>query len=129
MGEAMATTLSSPVSPGGGRSARNSVKFQPPRPVSAPPQPASAPPRPPSGPSEADFLHGEISRAEAETLIQNAGGTDGTFLVRRKGANYTISVTKGGMFEHHMASNSRGGPFTLNGKPTSAPCATLSALV
>jgi hypothetical protein len=78
---------------------------------------------------EASFMHGELARGEAEGLISAAGGADGMFLVRAKGAAaWTVSLCKTGQFEHHMVKRV-GGLLDLNGEPLSAPCSSLSELV
>ena len=61
------------------------------------------PPLPPSDMwlSEDDYLHDEISRADAEKAIQAAGSYDGTFLVRKKGDIFALSIFGGNKIEHH----------------------------
>ena len=90
---------------------------------------------------ETMFLHGALSRKDAEGLIKSAGLADGTFLVRLgwkgrgktggKGATFVLSLCKDSQFEHHVLSRNRAsGMFEMNSKPLlRAQCSTLSEVV
>ena len=84
----------------------------------------------PSG-ADTEFLHGEISRGEAERAIATAAGHDGTFLVRKKGEIFVLSVCAGGTTKHHLLQPPRcpGGSFQLGGKPMERAGATLVEVV
>jgi hypothetical protein len=83
-----------------------------------------------SGEGDSAFLHGVLSRGEAEGLIKAAGCADGTFLVRTKGEDFVLSMCRDNLFEHHKLSCNSGGIFELNSKPMlRAQCSTLAEVV
>lgn len=80
---------------------------------------------------QTDFLHGEISRAEAEATLRAAsnGTKTGHFLVRSKGDSFVLSVVVGDRIEHHMISTGPSGTFKLNSYELEATCTTLSDVI
>ena len=78
----------------------------------------------PAGGGTDAFLHGQLSRNEAEEKLTSAGLKDGMFLVRTRGDMYALSLCADGQFEHHVL-KSEGGSFTLNGSPLAKMCPTL----
>merc|ERR1712146_190472 len=78
------------------------------------------------------YVHGALSRTEADSMLTRAGGEAGTFLVRaRKGTQqYVLSLAlSGGKGEHHVLERGPTGAWQINGSATTKPCTTLEALV
>ena len=107
----------------------------PPRPRTASTSVSAPPPRPRTSSAtvnsllpESDFVHGVLDRKVTESMLQQGGGVDGTFLVRTKGAGYVLSMCAHSKCEHHMV-NLENSVFTVNNKSTSVPCLTLPELV
>jgi len=79
---------------------------------------------PPAGPPFAErYLVGAMSRADAESLLVDAGARVGDFLVREsRGAHVlTVVLESGGKCVHHQVAEDAGaGQFTVNQKHTIA---------
>ena len=62
--------------------------------------------------TDSSWLHGAITRKDAEALVKEAGGRDGTFLVSEQDpekGKYTLTVVhRGGPTHHQMAPNAHG---------------------
>jgi hypothetical protein len=101
------------------------------------PAPARPPPSSAGGAAEEDtaqaWLHGSLSRGEAEDMLRAHGATDGLFLVRTKDRRldiYTVSLCLHGEFEHHILDKKvETGLFALNDTPLSKACPTLTASI
>jgi hypothetical protein len=118
--EEMATELTTPVPPPG-------YEVQPPIPTKTSHPTATA--RAGGEISEGSFLHGALSRLDAEQLLRDAGLADGTFLIRTKGATFVLTMCKDSQFEHHVLSKNGAGTFELNSQPLKSSCSTLSQVV
>ena len=84
------------------------------------------------GPAPA-FLHGFISRSEAEQRLLDAQADDGAFLVRTRetavGKSYALAMLHQGRVSHHLLEQSAPGrPFRVNAK-RAVGCLTLEAVV
>jgi hypothetical protein len=79
------------------------------------------------------WLHGTISRLEAEARLEAFGRREGVFLVRRKageaGDRYALSLVVGELYEHHLLAKNEDGLFELNGVPLDKPCVSLASAV
>ena len=78
---------------------------------------------------ESGFLHGALSRVEAERILTDAHAGDGTFLVRTKGSTFVLSVSFGSRFAHHILAQDDDGCFTMNRKRLQETCSSLSEVV
>eukprot|EP00039_Didymoeca_costata_P007744 m.103380 g.103380 ORF g.103380 m.103380 type:complete len:401 (-) comp13808_c0_seq3:105-1307(-) len=75
-----------------------------------------------------EWLHGEISRAQAESLLLQGGMRDGLFLVREKGSDqFALSMVVQGRYVHHIIKSKP--TFTLNGTPVFGRADTLEELI
>ena len=71
-----------------------------------------------------EWLHGELSKTEAETLVMSGDASDGTYLVWERSsapAAYGLTVIYNGKATHHAISRTdqvkSGGSFVVNKKP------------
>lgn len=63
------------------------------------------------------YIHGEISRDEAQECLTAAGGQVGMYLIRQKGPDYIVTFVGGqNRFAHNILSASQG-VYTFDGKP------------
>eukprot|EP00049_Salpingoeca_infusionum_P019084 m.360113 g.360113 ORF g.360113 m.360113 type:complete len:742 (-) comp18898_c0_seq1:428-2653(-) len=85
-------------------------------------------PQPLAGPFE--WLYGQISRQEAEGVLNDYGMESGLFLVREssKPGAHAISVCSNGKIVHHLVTRSTLGVFQLNGVAC-GDCASLDEVV
>lgn len=69
-----------------------------------------------------NYIHGMITRQEAETLLQKHGLIEGMYLIRGKADNpnaSALSMVVNGQFAHHLIENING-TYYFNGKPPTA---------
>lgn len=71
------------------------------------------------------WLHGAISRKEAETKLASAGMQDGIFLVRQKDHSYALSMAFDGRISHHLITKNPQSGWDVNSKQPPEQCPTV----
>ncbi len=82
---------------------------------------------------QAEWFHGDISRADAITRLSAMGIRDGNFLVRKKATedegSYALSLVCQGKIRHDLVAIAPDGTLMINGKPCAKKVEDIDAVV